>query len=282
MKYLRRSNADVVLGQEHRLASAAKIAAASRWCKNNGWKSIWAPAIASTKGGEASGGTVIFARSHLGLAKAEDVLELSERAIAAKLDYPGGRRLLLVSIYCKCSIGLKGENVELLGKIGQAVESWGGPAILGGDFNMLPSTLQQAGYDKKLKGKVIATTSPIGTCDGILGARTIDYFVATGGMEEAIESVSIVHNAGLAPHRPVFLKLHPKSASLRARKLRKPQTLPPQPAFGPRWRSNSWDKLRNAFDDIGLSLRRRDISHQDARSMANAWLQPMADAMEGT
>ena len=91
-KFILPCEAEVILGQEHRLPQR-KITAASRWCENHGWKSIWSAANPSELGGDASGGTFILARKHLGFAAAEDLLVPSARAVAAKLDFPGGGEL---------------------------------------------------------------------------------------------------------------------------------------------------------------------------------------------
>eukprot|EP00959_Pyramimonas_sp_CCMP1952_P055451 1159116-Pyramimonas_sp.AAC.1 len=57
------------------------------------------------------------------------------------------------------------------------------PFILGGDFNMEPSSLQQAEFPQNLRGQVVATTSP--TCHGAGGPRLYDYFVLSGGLSQA-------------------------------------------------------------------------------------------------
>ena len=56
----------------------------------------------------------------MGLASAEDFLTPDARMIAGKVDFPGGRRLLVVSAYLQCSIGLKDANLEILQSIGEA------------------------------------------------------------------------------------------------------------------------------------------------------------------
>ena len=83
--YVENSQAHVLCLQEYRIADPRKLAAASRWCANNGWKSVCLPALPSSDGGEASGGTAILASaSHLGLAEAEDHLERSHRVVGAQ------------------------------------------------------------------------------------------------------------------------------------------------------------------------------------------------------
>ena len=84
-KYIRkRAKAEVIFLQEHKLCSAAEIAKASAWCLRNGWKSVWSLAEPSACDGEASGGTAVLAREHLGPTYAKDYLESSPRRCAAK------------------------------------------------------------------------------------------------------------------------------------------------------------------------------------------------------
>ena len=113
---LKHCTADVIILQEHRLDTPAKRNAASAWAMARGYNSVWSLARSSEKGGNPSGGTAVLAKIHLGLAEAEDVLQKSHRRVAAKLDYHGGPRTLVVSSYLRTSIGLKGRQPRHFGR----------------------------------------------------------------------------------------------------------------------------------------------------------------------
>ena len=163
-KYLvKRATAQVICLEEHKLCTKAEIDEASEWCARHGWKSIWGPANPSTEGGEASGGTAVLARDHLGLVGADTLLDPSARVCAAKPDFPGGRRTLVIATYLKCSVGLNQENVRLLGAIGSAISRWGGQAIVGGDFNNVPDDMAASGIADAMGTRVVAPFAPRGT-----------------------------------------------------------------------------------------------------------------------
>ena len=118
---------------------------------------------ASDCGGEASGGTAVLARAgHLGLTTAEEHLEQSLRALAAKLDFPGGRRTLVIAAYLRCTIGLKDDNLDLLDSFGAAARSWAGPFVVGADFNADPQAAIASGIEHSMKAKVVAPDAPPG------------------------------------------------------------------------------------------------------------------------
>eukprot|EP00959_Pyramimonas_sp_CCMP1952_P094700 1980988-Pyramimonas_sp.AAC.1 len=62
------------------------------------------------------------------------------------------------------------------------------PFLVGGDFNMAPSSVQQGQFPQKLRGQIVATESP--TCHGAGGPRVYDYFALSGGLAQAVSSVA--------------------------------------------------------------------------------------------
>ena len=221
--YVKRTQADVLCLQEHRISDPKKIAAASRWCRNNGWKSVWSTANPSDAGGEASGGTAILCRAkHLGLAPAEDLLEPTARTVGAKLDFPGGRRLLVVAAYLQCTIGSKDQNLKVLESIAEAKRAWKGPMVAGGDFNDIPASMIAAGVQESMSVKVVAPDTALGTCRTAKSARTIDYFLVSNDIACGIENVATKPSLRLAPHTPVRLDFLPNLTSLCKLQLQKP------------------------------------------------------------
>ena len=83
---------------------------------------------------------------HLGLTDAEEHLEQSHRAVAAKLEFPGGRRTLVIAFF-RCTIGIKDDNIDLLDSFGAAARSWAGPFVVWAGFNTDPQAVAASGVD---------------------------------------------------------------------------------------------------------------------------------------
>ena len=145
---------------------------------------------------------------------------------------------------------------------------------------MLASTLQAAGADEKFRGRIVSPDSVAGTCDGVGGSRTIDYFIVSEGLTDAITGISVLFNAGLAPHRPVKLQFRSKVAALRVRQLRKPQALPTQAVIGPRFEAEGWDRVTREINAIRANLLGGSLSRDSALPLADSWLKVLADKLE--
>ena len=278
---IKRAHSEALLLQEHRLACPKKLAAATRWCLNNGWKAVFSPAVESTEGGEPSGGVAILVRASLmGLAEAPEILEPTHRAIAAKVDFPGGRRTLLISTYFRHTIGLKDDNLTLLEQIGAATSLWAGPSIVGGDFNTTPATLAASGVDISMRAKIFAPAHPMGTCRKPTSNRVIDFFLVSNDIADGVESVETVELSGMSPHVPVKMAFLPKLASLCTRHLRKPQPLPTTPTVGPHWRARGWADLTRRLTQLKADLRQGRVTAAYALKYADGLLRLFADKAE--
>ncbi len=122
-KRLRKTRAHVLLAQETKLAEG-KLTEASSWALRNGWKLIAAPAIEGRNGG-ASGGVAIFIRKEFGATLPSGSGHILERgrAVAAIVEPPACRPILLVSVYLRDGAGLGEANMNTLGKASLGVTS---------------------------------------------------------------------------------------------------------------------------------------------------------------
>ena len=66
--------------------------------------------------------------------------------------------------------------------------------------------------------------------------------------------VKVVHGTGLAPHSPVQVSFHPNLTSLRARHLRKPQSLPTNRVVGPLLKVQGWDHLSEKLEKLSQNV----------------------------
>jgi exonuclease III len=141
---VKRTHANVILLQEHKLACPDDINAAKSLADTLGWLSVWSPA-ARGKLGKNSSGVAILARRGIGLIEYPIDTAHPERIIAATIEAPGLPPLLAMSVYCKQGIGMGGTNSSLLAEACNARWKAGMPGFLGGDFNASPDDVNRCG-----------------------------------------------------------------------------------------------------------------------------------------
>ncbi len=124
-RHLMRTQAHIVLGQEHHLRGE-DVAAASQWARRRGWKSLWVDAEPGDGAG-TRGGVTIFARDYLGLARPPwgDEMVVPGRVAAAVVEAPGHRQLLLFSAYLRDGEGMSVANRAIMAAIGACVQRMG-------------------------------------------------------------------------------------------------------------------------------------------------------------
>ena len=129
--------------QEHH-ESGEKWADLQHAAKKLNWSLQGAEAVLG-KGHSGCGGAAISTKRHIGLAAPDGRIscDLSPPASPGKLAAAwidgvlrGG--LLLISVYMWCIEGATERNLDLLRAAGEAATMYGGPWIIGGDFNMTP------------------------------------------------------------------------------------------------------------------------------------------------
>eukprot|EP00959_Pyramimonas_sp_CCMP1952_P287977 6022165-Pyramimonas_sp.AAC.1 len=65
---------------------------------------------------------------------------------------------VVVSVYLHTSVGLAGENIELLGKLFQAVGKLQFPCIVAGGWNLVPRDVEE--WPKRAQGEIISPGQP--------------------------------------------------------------------------------------------------------------------------
>ncbi len=136
LAFLASTDADVLMVQEHKLGPEASEEAVA-WLRRRGWNAIMAPAEAGPTGGW-SGGVAILARAHVGMGMplaGSEVIHPA-RAVAARLEPPGGRPHAAVCVYLCDGKGLAQCNMDILKSVGTCLSMQGkeDPFIVGGDF----------------------------------------------------------------------------------------------------------------------------------------------------
>ncbi len=244
-RFLARTSADVVLVQEHKIVRARaddKVA----WLRRRGWNALFAPAELGPNGGP-SAGTAVLAKAHVGfmmpLVGSEEVVPA--RVAAARLEPPGCRPFTAISAYLIDGEGTGSRNLALLRQVGLfiAAQGEGEQYVLGADFQTTPAELAVTAFAQELKGVMMASGSPSGTCRTATSAREIDYFVTSPGLAAGVAAVDVVRRSGVRTHMPVELRFKPRLTTLRALVLRKPPPLAVERIVGPVRDVVDWDPI---------------------------------------
>ncbi len=224
-RLLRETESNVIFAQEHRLLPES-IPAASAWARKHGWKTVWAPAKRGAGGG-AAGGTVICARSFMGLRHPDkgDAIVVEGHMVAAVVEPPGCRPFVGYAGYFHNGQGLSRANLALAAAVGahwEAMEDSTLQLVLGADFNMEPSVFARADLPKRVWGRLVVPLTPRGTCRTRTKAATYDYYFMTAAMADLVSSVVSVEGTGVKTHAPTAATFHPRLATLKSLSIRSP------------------------------------------------------------
>ncbi len=234
-RFLRRTEADLVLLQEHHLPPE-RVAEASAWALRHKWHSLFLPAAEGTGGGWR-GGVAILARPHAGLSvpSVGPTEIVPARVIAASVEPPGFRRCTVICAYLEDGGGVGAANLRHLGAIGRCAKAQGEhvPCIAGGDWQAAPATVAATGFATQAGMSLIATGHPRGTYRAARASTELDYFFLSNDLALALDSVGTVEGAGVRPHVPVRISFLPRVASTRALHVRCPPPLPTHRMTGP-------------------------------------------------
>ncbi len=245
LKFLSTTEADVLLIQEHKLGEEQADEAAE-WLRKRGWNSLFAPAEKGPNGGW-SAGVAVLARAHVGLSLPPSGTEIVEpaRVVAAKVEAPGCRPMVVVSMYLHDGKGLAKCNIDLLGKVGGflAAQGEGRPFVVGGDMQMPPEDLAHVGLASELSAVLVASRDPRGTCRTARAARELDYFLVSAGLADGIEGVTPIPLTGIKTHLPIQLAFKPRLSSIRALVIRKPPPMATERIIGPVREIVDWSDL---------------------------------------
>ncbi len=274
--FLCRTDADVVLAQEHHIPPC-HIAEASDWAMRHRWQSIFLPAQLTQEGGW-SAGVAILARPHAALSAPRVGSEtvVPHRVLAACIEPPGHRQILILSIYLKDGAGLSAQNLGYLAAAGTCINMHGPnhPFLVGGDFQLDPQDMARAGFGEHVGATLITSAAARGTCRSTRSFSEIDYFYIQNSLALGVKSISTVEGAGTRPHVPVAVDFHPRITSTRALFLRLPPPLPSERVFGPIQREPDWTEVKKLTRDIDMEAKegiidagfRRSSEPQDTSS----------------
>ncbi len=231
-RFLRRTDAHLVLLQEHHLAPE-RVAEASAWALRNGWHSLFLPAEKGTGCGWRAG-VAVFARPHVGLSVplSGPTEVVPSRVLAASIEPPGFRRTAVLCAYLEDGKGVGHANLRHMEAIGACIGAQGEhvPCIVGGDWQAPPEATAATGFASQASLTLVASLDPRGTYRDVRKASELDYFFLSNDLAMGLDRVEVVEGAGVRPHVPVRLVFRPRLASTRALHVR----CPPPPRCLPR------------------------------------------------
>ena len=109
-------------------------------------------------------------------------------------------------------------------RAGESLRYYGLPFIIGGDFNVPPEALEASGWPHSIHGRIQATTGTCRSCKG--NWSTIDYFIVSRDLVQAVVALHILGSEPPMPHVPVRLKLARSPRSFKERVLKKMKQFP--------------------------------------------------------
>ena len=139
---------------------------------------------------------------------------------------------MVMSVYLWHTEGSSLRNRDIIAKVLQLGRLHGGPWIAGGDFNMDPESLREfPGLDAG-EVTVIAPPRSPGTCVSRHGPVVLDYFLVSRNLAPDIQSIKVLLDGKISPHRPV-LTLRTTGRSRLVNRLDKPTDYPMTRVTGP-------------------------------------------------
>ena len=151
--------------------------------------------------------------------------------------------IVVCSVYLYASEGLSERNQNILFQLQLIKDILGFPLLIFGDFNMLSSDIEQAGWDRRLGAKFVKLDQ--GSTLINTESRNIDFFMATENVHQLVDYISQADNTPWSPHVGLNLQLNSLPHSVSGYIHCKPRALP----LGEFRRS--WD-LMEEIQQLGL------------------------------
>ncbi len=275
--WLRECRHDILCVQEHRQMHREDVDAASEVAKNIGWKSMWTPAVRSQhEAGEASGGTAIFIRDHLGARAPPGGAEVYPgHCTAALIDAGGTGGVVCYSVYLRCGDELNGFNWALLTAIAGHARAHGLPCVFGGDWNVTPEALAHSGWVAAIGAIVVrAPVTHTVTIRGRPG-RHIDYFVITKELASLGLSAAVDGSAPIRTHNAVMVEVPARPRSYHVTVMKSARKMPQNKPIGPRKRPAGADDLlerARATTKMAMSSGGGDRAKGNLDALMKEWL----------
>ena len=218
----------------------------SMWAKRKGWKSVWEAANRRKEVDRgASGGVAIFVRDEMGIRypSQHGTCWYPARAVAAVVEAPGMRPLLIVSCYGKHG-GWNSVTSEVLHRIAinSRDQDEGLQTLVAGDFNCPPADVTKSGTPELMEAVVVAPNQARGTFRTKKSRSLLDYFIVADSLSKLVTDIRTIEDSTVKGHTPVQMQFMAQATAWRALDLRHPPRIPTQRIIGPLRPAPSYDK----------------------------------------
>ncbi len=155
-------------GRDKNVKGSAKPAIPALTMALGWWKTVWAPAIASgTEANQASAGTVVMARSHVGMAEPPGgVIVVPGHVCTAMVEVSCMGWLVVYSVYGHCGDELGAKKWSLCDAIACHAAAYGLQWAAAGDWNFEPHTLGASGWLATMSADMITAGDAATTHSG--------------------------------------------------------------------------------------------------------------------
>ena len=244
------NGSDVIMIQEAKLWPK-DIDAAKQWAKSVGWKLYVAPCIAGPNG-DPSSGVAVMTRSYLNAGPqliSDDPIVVNARVIAVPMRLALFGVIYVYSLYLVSSIGITGDNIDIIKSFAAHVKAHGRPFIAGGDHNCPPEKLLAELLKHLDKVDIVASSSDTFYRSGM--SSKIDYFLADTRISISLQPAFAHLSSLCSPHKPVSTAWDCDGFQQTVTMMPRPLTLPVAPPFGPRApQAVDWSDILTDFDTV--------------------------------
>ena len=262
-KFMERTSAIVVCGQEHHLIPS-RLDEVSSAMRASGWKLIGHPCFVTEQGGHACG-TFVAVRDWCGIRFLEETPctnDFDTRVTSAIVEIPGLPAIAFHSVYMQVGIGMVGVNLRILAHIGALMTRVVMPWMVMGDWNCTPESLCKTGWLKKTGAAVLATERM--TCITSKSASLIDYAVVSSVVAHLVSAPQVDLVQVPNPHRPVVYSMVANLRGLYKLVMLEYQKLPKQLPYGPSPQPlPEWAGVEAALRHVGDKLHDRCVHAND-------------------
>jgi len=224
-----------IVAQEHH-ATGTAWADLQAQAFRAGWSMAGVAAVRDgPRAARGTSGVCVAAAKHLGLSDGGNASCSPEgslgRAAGAWVDSVVRGGIYIVSIYLWDGEGMTARNLSIVQSAAEAVLRHGGPWMIAGDWNMLPTELDEASdIIHSIGGMIVAPDAP--TCKSASGGRTIDFAVVDQRLHGAVERVWTDTNFTSSPHTAVVYRFRCTATRALVQTFRRPRTFPTELVIG--------------------------------------------------
>ena len=206
-KYVKKTDADIMVGQEIGLSTKDEIAKAQDNMGAMGWNVLISPSE-QRKGGKHSAGLAFAARNYIGLrwpGEGEGASIISVNRLGhVVLEIPNWPVVHLFGAYLHVAEGLTERNVYLLAKLGEDVRLRR-HYLVAADWNMWPAQIEASGFPRATQGTILRPPKGQVTCDTGRATSVIDVMVASSERSKAHKGDIVDMQWKPGPHRPFMI-----------------------------------------------------------------------------